>query len=1060
MNLDTTPCGIIYRQVMCMDVLKGFQNIIEQGLKAGRIYNLKGSSAALLFALYNKPYLVIASNEERAYELNKDINFFRETLQQEHVLYLPEPDGPSTSGKRAQVVNSLKDTSSLVCSLKNLTLPLWSQKDLSLCVLDLTKNMVIGRNELEERLQEMGYRSVSLVVEAGEYSRRGWIFDIYPSTYTMPLRLEFFGDEIESIKTFHVETQRSTESVSRCSLFSAHEPSSGMTPLDLADDIRHIFSDSIQDKENLPCDTTFFSRYPIEGLGYDAGLLSIPGIGITPDERKTIDELPPKLHRLQRENKIRIIASSHGQADRLKHILREGDVVAPIIGTTGMFTYEGNISITIGDLSSGFFFPGVLLLTERELFGKKLDFRPIKKSRISKLLTSLDDLRPGDFIVHKDHGIGQFHGLIRQSIEGIVEDLIAIDYEGSRLYVPLQGISKINTYHAEEGITPKIDRLGGKTWQRTKEKVRKKIREMAEKLIALHAERKVYKGFSFSKDTELHREFDSFFPYEETPDQTKAIEDIKRDMESDRPMDRLICGDVGYGKTEVAMRAAFKAVYDGRQVAVLVPTTILCEQHFRTFQMRFSAFPVTIDYLSRFKSKKDQQKTINALSSGNIDIIVGTHSLLSDSIAFYNLGLLIIDEEHRFGVRQKEKIKALKRGVDVLALTATPIPRTLSLAITDIKELSLIETPPEERLAVKSTVSIFNENLIKCTIQQEIARNGQVFFVHNRIRVLEKITRYLEKLLPSARIACAHGQMAEKELEKVMLLFYDHKIDVLASTAIIGSGLDIPTANTIIINRADMMGLADLYQLRGRVGRSNVRAFAYFLVPGEDVMSEEAQIRLQAIQEMSYLGAGFRLALKDLEIRGAGNLLGTEQSGYIHSIGFDLYMEMLEKAVAELQGQKVEEDFDPSIRLRVNAFIPEDYIDDVTLRLTLYRRIASLKTDKNVITFESELRDRFGKFPIEVRHLLHIMRLKILARHLLITHIKDTGGKIRILFSSETNVEPQDIFKLQDKTTGKITFLPDGFEIDLSGFTWEKTYEELSHLFTCLPISDTVNRKF
>ena len=1041
-----------------MNVLKGFQRILQQGLETGHIYNLKGSSAALLFALYEVPFLVLLSNEERAYEISRDINFFREALKQEHVLFLPDPDGPSLSGKRAEVLFSLKEKTSLVSSHKNLTVALWSQGELTRCVLDLAKHMEISRDDLEQRLQKMGYRSVPLIVEAGEYSRRGWIFDIYPSTYEMPLRLEFLGDEIESIRYFDVETQRSTDSLIRCSLFPAHDPSSGMTLLDFADSTRHIFSDSIQESDTLPGNATFFSQFPIEGAGYDSGLLSIQGLGITPHERKQIDELPKKLKHLGKENRILIVASSKGQAERLKNILIEGDVLAPIIGTSGVFEYEGNISITIGELSSGLFFPGVLILTERELFGRKLGFRPIKKSKVSKLLTSLDDLRPGDFIVHKDHGIGKFHGLSRQSIEGTEEDLIVIEYEGGRLYVPLQGISMISTYHAEEGITPKVDRLGGKTWQRTKEKVRKKIREMAEKLIALHAERKVYKGFSFSNDTELHREFDSFFPYEETSDQINAIEDIKRDMESDRPMDRLICGDVGYGKTEVAMRAAFKAVYDGKQVAFLVPTTILCEQHYRTFQMRFSAFPVTIDYLSRFKTKKDQKETIRALSDGAVDIVVGTHSLLGESISFQNLGLLIIDEEHRFGVRQKEKIKALKKGVDVLTLTATPIPRTLSMALTDIKAMSLIETPPEERRAVKSTVSLFNENLIEETIKQEISRDGQVFFVHNRIKDLEKITRYLTRILPSARIACAHGQMTEKELEKVMLSFYDHKIDVLVSTAIIGSGLDIPTANTIIINRADMMGLADLYQLKGRVGRSNIRAFAYFLIPGEDIIVEEAKMRLQAIQEMSYLGAGFRLALKDLEIRGAGNFLGTEQSGYIHAIGFDLYMEMLEKAVAELKGQKIEEEVDPSIRLRVNAFIPEDYVDDVTLRLTLYRRIASLKTDDAIRTFESEMKDRYGNLPIEVRHLLDIMRIKILARHLFITSIKDTDGKIRILFSPETNVDPQDILRLQEKTTSNIIFLPDGFEINLVEYKWEQLYEELSRLFTCLSISDNFNR--
>lgn len=1027
-------------------------------METGRIYNLKGSSAALLFAFNDAPFLVLTSNEERAYEMSNDINFFRNALKQEHVLFLPDPDGPSLSGRRAEVMFSLKDTTSLISSLQNLSVPLWSQRERSLCVLDLSKHMEISRIDLEQRLQEMGYRSVPLIAEAGEYSRRGWIFDIYPSTYEIPLRIEFFGDEIESIRHFDVETQISTELLIRCSLFPAHDPSSGTTLLDLADGTRHIFSDSIQESTPFPGNATFFSRYPIEGLGHDSGLLSIQGLGITLHERKQIDELPHKIQQLGKENKILIVASSKGQAERLKNILIEGDVFAPILGTSDFLEYEGAISITIGELSSGLFFPGLLILTERELFGRTLGFRPLKKSKVSKLLTSLDDLRPGNFVVHKDHGIGKFLGLNRQSIEGTVEDLILIEYEGGRLYVPLQGISMISTYHAEEGITPKVDRLGGKTWQKTKDKVRKKIREMAEKLITLHAERKVYKGFSFSNDTELHREFDSFFPYEETPDQIKAIEDIKRDMESDKPMDRLICGDVGYGKTEVAMRAAFKAVYDGKQVALLVPTTILCEQHYRTLQMRFSAFPITIDFLSRFKTKKSQKETIHALSNGTIDMIVGTHSLLGDSINFHNLGLLIIDEEHRFGVRQKEKIKALKHGVDILTLTATPIPRTLTMALTDIKAMSLIETPPEERRAVKSTVSVFNENLIERTLQQEITRDGQVFFVHNRIKDLEKITHYLMRLLPSARIAYAHGQMTEKKLEKVMLAFYDQKIDVLVSTAIIGSGLDIPTANTIIINRADMMGLADLYQLRGRVGRSNIRAYAYFFIPGEEVIAEEAKMRLQAIQEMSYLGAGFRLALKDLEIRGAGNLLGTEQSGYIHAVGFDLYIEMLEKAVAELQGQKVEEEIDPSIRLRVNAFIPEDYVDDVTLRLTLYRRVASLKTEEALKTFESEIQDRFGKFPMEVRYLLDIMRLKILAIHLSITNIRDRDGKISMLFSPKTHVDPQDIFRLQEKTTSKITFLPDGFEIDLRSYTWEQLYEEISRLFTCLSFSDSVNR--
>ncbi|MEW6161895.1 MAG: transcription-repair coupling factor [Nitrospirota bacterium] len=1035
-------------------------NIIDEGLKASRLYNLTGSSSALLLALYDKPYLAVEVTEELAEELWKDINFFREVLRKDNVLFLPEPDGSSLSGERAKTIYSLKKTDSLVCSFKTLRSPIWSQREIGGIVLNLKKGTEIERTEIDKRLKEIGYRKVSLVSEKGEYSQRGWLFDIFPSTSENPLRVEFFGDEIETIKTFDVETQISREEVFESSIFPAEEPSSGKTIMEIMGNVKYFFSDSIQERSGLAGDIIFLSRYSLKGPGYEVGMFSLKGLGIMPEERKNIEELTQKIKLLQKENRIALISSSRGQAERLKEIIREGSIIAPLIDKTDLLDYEGSISITIGDLSSGLFFPGLLILTEKEIFGGRPAYRPIKRSKVSRLLTSLDDLLPGDFVVHKDHGIGRFHGLVRQSVEGIEEDLLVIDYEGGRLYLPLHGINSIHKYHSEEGAIPKIDRLGGKTWQRTKEKVRRKVQEMAERLIALYAEREVYKGFSFSPDTELHREFDSFFPYEETPDQTVAIEDIKKDMESERPMERLICGDVGYGKTEVAMRAAFKAVYNGMQVALLVPTTILCEQHYRTFKIRFSAFPVRIDYLSRFKSNRKQQETIRALSNGDIDIIIGTHSLLNKDISFHKLGLLIIDDEHRFGVRQKERIKELKRGIDVLTLSATPIPRTLYMAISDIRDMSIIETPPEERLAVRSTVSVFNGELIKETIDRELERKGQVFFIHNRIKDIHKIAEYLVRLLPTARnvdysiyvprISIAHGQMPERELEKIMLQFYEGKIDVLVATAIVGSGLDIPTANTIIINRADMMGLAELYQLRGRVGRSSVRAYSYFLIPGEDIITEEARRRLQAIQEMSYLGAGLRLAMKDLEIRGAGNLLGPEQSGHIYAVGFDLYIEMLEKAVAELKGVKVEEEFEPSISLKVNAFIPEEYVDDITLRLSLYRRIASSKTHEILKALELEMEDRFGRPPEEVKNLLDIMRLKIMAKELLVTKIQDVHGRIRVIFSPDTKVEPRDIFELHKKRDGKIKFLPDGFELDLRGLPWEGVYEEVSSLFTPL----------
>lgn len=1009
------------------------------------IYNLTGSSTALLLTLHAEPFLMIEATDDSALELYKDIKFFKSLFHAatHDVFYLPEPNSPSLSGERAKIIYSLKNGDSLVSSFENIKFPVWPQERLRENALNLKRGMDIERQEIEIRLQELGYRRVSLVLEKGEYSLRGWILDIFPSTGEDPIRLEFFGNEIDSIKVFDVDTQRSTENIEEFLILPAKEPISGTTVAKIMGNARHFFSDSIHERDELPEGITFLSRYSLRGSGHDAGLLPMKGLGILPEERKGIEELPQKIKRLQRDNRIVIIASSRGQAERLKDILRDGGVIAPLIEKNDLLFYEGGISITIGELSSGLFFPNILILTEKEIFGGRLGFRPLKKSKVSKLLSTLDDLRIGDFVVHRDHGIGKFNGLVRQSIEGIEMDLMLIEYEGGRLYIPLQAINNIQKYHSEEGVIPKLDILGSRTWQRRKEKVKKKIHEMAEKLLSLYAERKVYRGFSFSPDTELHREFDGFFPYEETPDQTESIKDIKRDMESEIPMERLICGDVGYGKTEVAMRAAFKAAYDGMQVAVLVPTTILCEQHYRTFKTRFSAFPLRIDYLSRFKSKNKQLETIRLIANGDIDIIIGTHSLLGKNINFYKLGLLIIDEEHRFGVAQKERIKELKRGVDVLSLTATPIPRTLHMALSGIRDMNVIETPPEERLAIKSIVSIFNDELIRDAINRELERNGQVFLVHNRIKDIHKVADHLRRLLPSSRIAIAHGQMPERELEKIMLEFYRGNIDVLVATAIIGSGLDIPTANTIIINMADRIGLADLYQLRGRVGRSNVRAYSYFLIPGEDIITEESKKRLQAIQEMSYLGAGFRLAMKDLEIRGAGNILGPEQSGHIHAVGFDLYVEMLEKAVAELKGIEIEEEFEPSISLKADAFIPEEYIDDMTLRLSLYRRIASSKTHEAIEVLESEIEDRFGELPDEVKNLLNIMKLKISAKELRITKIHDIHGRIQVLFSPDTKVPLESILNLQKKIDGKIRFLPEGFELDLKGLPFKRVYKEV-----------------
>ncbi len=1024
-----------------------------------RIYNLRGSSAALFLALEQRPFVAVEKDAAAAETLKKDINFYRSLLSGADVCFLPDPNGPESSGLRAQVIDRLQESDSLVTSSKNLRSTLWDRESLRSKTILIKAGRLVARTEFEEFLLGLGYRRGAMVVEKGEFSRREWVLDIFPSTSENPLRIEFFGDEIEKVKLFDVETQRSKEDVSEFLLLPADEPED---EIDLSHVLPgktfHCLYPALETGE-FPENTVYLSRYSFETgtssfagvtvekspaqIQVDAGMLSISGLGILPEERKGIRELPETIQGLSQRHGVVLIASSSGQSERLQELFREKDVIVPVVDVKELIGFEGRISVTVGALSSGLFLDGLIILTEKEMFGERPAFRSLRKSVVSDLLISIDDINVGDFVVHRDHGIGRFSGVVRQKIDRAELELMVIDYEDGRLYIPIQNIQNISKYRSEEGIIPKIDRLGGKTWQKKKERVRKKVHEMAERLLALYAGRQIARGFSFSPHTELHREFDSFFAYEETADQMKAIEDIKKDMESDSPMDRLLCGDVGYGKTEVAMRAAFKAVYDGRQVAVLVPTTILAEQHYRTFRERFSGFPLTIDFLSRFKTRKQIEAALKGVSRGETDIIIGTHSLLSRKVVFHRLGLLIVDEEHRFGVGQKERIKEMSKQIDVLNLTATPIPRTLHMALSGIRNISVIETPPEERLSVKSVVTLFDDRLIREAITMELRRNGQVFFVHNRIHDIHKIARHVKELAPEAEVGIAHGRMPEKGLEDIMHAFFEGRISVLVSTSIVGSGLDIPRANTIIINGADKMGLADLYQLRGRVGRSNLKGYAFFIAPPESLLTEEARRRLQAVQEMSYLGAGFRLALKDLEIRGAGDLFGPEQSGHIHEIGFDLYIEMLEKAVAELKGVDIREKAEPVIELKTSALIPEGYVEDIALRLSFYRRIASLKTEREVEDFGEELRDRFGSPPDEVMNLLKIMRLKILARELNVMKIQDVQGKTQFLFSPDTNVQPVQIFDLHKKRKGFLKFLPEGFELDMKDAGWDKVYEEV-----------------
>jgi transcription-repair coupling factor (superfamily II helicase) len=726
---------------------------------------------------------------------------------------------------------------------------------------------------------------------------------------------------------------------------------------------------------------------------------------------------------LQRGDLIILQMSTLGQSKRLAGILQEYNLTATLLESDLLeFSHINDVSsssnciiITTGKARDSFYLPEekIIFITEESIFGPKTSHRQLRKGRISSFIDQFRDVKEGDFVVHIDHGIGIYKGINQLAIEGKVEDFLEVEYKDhDKLYLPIDSLNQINKYSSSEGITPPLNKLGGTSWAKVKKKVKKGVRDLTRELISLYAARMAIKGHAFSFDTPWQKEFEASFEYTETPDQVEAIRDVKKDMESDKPMDRLLCGDVGYGKTEIALRAAFKAVMDGNQVAMLAPTTVLALQHFRTFKERFRSFPVEIEMLSRFRSKKEQKEIIARLKKGAIDVIIGTHRLISSDVSLSRLGLLIIDEEQRFGVSHKEKIKQLRRQVDVLTMTATPIPRTLNMAISGVRDLSLIQTPPENRFSIQTHLIKFDTDIIRSAILQELKRTGQVYFVHNRIENIDSIAALIKRICPEARLGITHGRMPEKRLEKEMLNFINRQYDILLTTAIIENGLDIASVNTIIINRADRFGLAQLYQLRGRVGRSQQRAYAYLIVPPESSLGREARERLKAIREFTELGSGFRLAAWDLEIRGAGNLLGAEQHGHIAAVGFDMYCRMLEETAKELKGEPLEEEFKTTINLGLDIYIPEAYIPDSNIKLMLYRQLSSIKKDVEVEAFETELRDRYGRLPPSVENLLSYLRLKLLAEKLSIKRIDRKGNMLSVQFSQDSDISADELVKL------------------------------------------------
>ena len=684
------------------------------------------------------------------------------------------------------------------------------------------------------------------------------------------------------------------------------------------------------------------------------------------------------------------------------------------------------VLVAVGHLSRGFRLPdaGLQFWAETDVFEEERKTHERRRSATRTFLSDFRDLKVGDLVVHVDHGIGMFVGLKRIELGMETQEFMELRYFGEdKLFVPVERLDLVQKFTG--AARPALDKLGGTTWEKAKTRVKKAMRDMAEELLKLYAARRAMPGHAFSPDSHWQQEFEDAFEWELTPDQKTAVTDIKADMESSTPMDRLLCGDVGYGKTEVAMRAAFKAAMDGKQVAVLAPTTVLTFQHMKTLKSRFAAFPVRTDLVSRFRTKAEQKQTLEDLAAGKVDIIVGTHRLLSKDVVFRDLGLLVVDEEQRFGVAHKERIKQLRKRVDVLTMTATPIPRTLNMSLAGIRDMSVIETPPRDRLSIQTNVMKFDQTVISRAIRTELERGGQVYFVHNRVESIYSLGDLITRLVPEAKLAVAHGQMGEEELERVMVDFVAHKYDVLLATTIIENGLDIPNANTMIVNRADRYGLAQLYQLRGRVGRSDRRAYAYLMIPPEETLSQIAKKRLAAIREFSDLGSGFRVAALDLEIRGAGNLLGGEQSGHIEAVGFDMYMKLLEQTIKELKGEEIESDVKANVNLRVDLRIDETYIPDMNQRLTVYRRMAAVRTDEELRRIIDEVRDRYGSPPESVLNLAEYASIRLLADRLGLESVDREGQVVVLKFRQGTKLDPARVFNLVQQR-GDLTLVPPG----------------------------------
>lgn len=1116
---------------------------LQSGTRRITLSGLKGSASSYAVSRLLKEtpalFLIVAPDNEGAEEFCRELRFYSGDAGKT-LLFPPwettpfdrASPHPDTSGERLATLFKAMDGSAraVVASL-----PAAAQKVLPRMVLgEVSQYLVTGeetdREALLAKLVKLGYSSVTLVEDRSTFSVRGGILDIFPSTLPQPVRIEFFGDFVETMRTFDPVTQRSLEPLpelillpsrevifseevvagfasrlkKRCddlglpadrrreileqvqqslfpagieylqplfhpgleTLFDYAGPEAVTVVLDPEGTTAAIDSHAAElreaeqhalERDLVMCEPhdLFLGKDQLDELLTGGRRIDIPPLELVtkagtpilrfstestvdlkldpaPDGEKILKPLVDRLSaKLAEQWRVMIVCHQRGQAQRLYELLVPYSI--PLNITDRTFPVErsrrdGKIDLLVGPLSRGFRLQdeGLMVVAEEEIFGKRLKRRGLSEVRQKQILSSLAELKPGDFMVHLDFGVGTYRGLQHLVLGDTEGDFLLLEYAGAdKLYLPVDRINLVQRYVGAEGVEPKVDRLGGTSWEKAKAKAREAVKEMAEELLKIYAARQIQKGHSFSPPDDMFKEFEASFAYEETPDQMAAIEDVVRDMESDKPMDRLVCGDVGYGKTEVAIRGAFKAVMDGKQAAILVPTTILAQQHLETFRSRCKGYPINVEMLSRFRSPKEQKEILKRVKKGDVDIVIGTHRLLQADVQFKDLGLLIIDEEQRFGVTHKEKLKKFRAVVDIMTLTATPIPRTLYMSLMGIRDLSIIDTPPVDRLAIKTFVARFNDEIIREAVLRELQRGGQIFFVHNRVQSIGAMAEHLQRIVPEARIAVAHGQMDEKELEKIMLAFMHGEYNLLICTTIIESGLDIPNANTLIVNRADTFGLAQLYQLRGRVGRSRLRAYAYFLIPGEGAISSDARERLKILQDITELGAGFRIATHDLEIRGAGDLLGAKQSGNIAAVGFELYTELMEETIRTLKGEDLPERVDPEIKLRIPAFIPEDYIPNPNQRLIIYKKLSQAARAEDIDEAREELADRFGKIPQATLYLLEVMKLKLIFRRMLIREAESDGKRLVLSFHQKTPVSPDVIIGLIRQHPKKFQFTPE-----------------------------------